>query len=574
MIAKIDVTWNENYQYDGYLYFFQRVVEMLDYMTNEIYRSPLVNISILIDEYISISYGHTKPYQLEEVYNELLDTLEHDAVLEYKIGKEKVQQIINQIKRHERKRLELVKYLRSTVVKKYLDWSKEYIKYIVPQSREKHKIEKAIRAFLPELFRCGYSRDEVYHSARAVLFHCEIPSQELESFLNQYRREQKEFDIYLELDDRLFDFKDVLKKRLGIKFEDDGNFAKLEAYRYYSTVKFPSIKALDASSAANKAFKFLELFTTFYQFFGNYSGSLVQRKILAISKEGYERVVVVDRRKYKSIEDDNPPRVGTLSETVVTNLIRYACNSVSQLEKITTLHNRAISDNGLENGFLNLWSIMEVVCVTNPENSKIEQVKSIALPILRQDYLFTLLVDLSTNLKNVLSTSEYTTLLESITDGEQDYEKIAAFVLLPKYCHQVDDFVDCLVNYPVLRTRILNLRDNYQSRKGLTSLMNRYNKRASWQIYRIYRARNSIVHAGKSPNNLKDLGEQLHAYVDSVINEVILKLGTGDFSCLNDVLVDSRLKQEIVNSCFNKDDPLDFNCLKLIFDQMASWTSC
>ena len=124
MIAKIDVTWNENYQYDGYLYFFQRVVEMLDYMTNEIYRSPLVNISILIDEYISISYGHTKTYQLEEVYNELLDTLEHDAVLEYKIGKEKVQQIINQIKRQERKRLELVKYLRSTVVKKYLDWSK------------------------------------------------------------------------------------------------------------------------------------------------------------------------------------------------------------------------------------------------------------------------------------------------------------------------------------------------------------------------------------------------------------------------------------------------------------------
>lgn len=45
---------------DGYFVIsFQRVVEMLDYMTNEIYRSPLVNISILIDEYISMSYGHT-----------------------------------------------------------------------------------------------------------------------------------------------------------------------------------------------------------------------------------------------------------------------------------------------------------------------------------------------------------------------------------------------------------------------------------------------------------------------------------------------------------------------------------
>ena len=55
MIAQISVSWNEKYEHDGFLFFAQRIVEMLDYMTVDIYRAPLLNTSRLIDEYLRIA---------------------------------------------------------------------------------------------------------------------------------------------------------------------------------------------------------------------------------------------------------------------------------------------------------------------------------------------------------------------------------------------------------------------------------------------------------------------------------------------------------------------------------------
>ena len=43
MIKKIEITWNDEYSNDGFLYFAQRIVEMLDYTTIDLYRTPLLN---------------------------------------------------------------------------------------------------------------------------------------------------------------------------------------------------------------------------------------------------------------------------------------------------------------------------------------------------------------------------------------------------------------------------------------------------------------------------------------------------------------------------------------------------
>lgn len=406
MIAQISVSWNEKYEHDGFLFFAQRIVEMLDYMTVDIYRAPLLNTSRLIDEYLRICHGAAKPYHLEEVYNEFSHSFKNDIVIQYKLGEDRIQQIVNRINRFPDKRQQTMEYL-----------------------------------------------------CHAVADH-------------------------------------------------------------------------------------------------------------------YERKLVVNRGKYKSIEDDNPPKIGEMSEAVVTNLIRGARCSMPQLKKIVKLHNRAISSNGLENGFLNMWSIMEMICVSNPDGSKIEQVKSVAVPILKRDYLPVLFNDITDNLKRILEPNAYRSLIESITDGAKDYEKIACLILLPKYSEKLDIFVDCLVNYPVLRTRMLNLHDDCQTRNELNNLTDRYAQRISWHLYRIYRARNSIVHSGKKPSDLKDLGEHLHAYVDSLVNEVIIKLSTDSLCHISNVLVDSELKQEVYDEYFKESMPIDADGIKLIFSQMESWTDC
>lgn len=573
MITPIEITWNNEYKHDGFLFFVQRIVEMLDYMTIDIYRAPLLNTSRLIDEYLKICQGAAKPYHLEEVYNEFIHTFKNDIVLQYKLGENRIQQIVNRLHKTPNKREETIDFLSHSVSSHYLQWTKEYIEYIVPQSKEKKKIERAIRCFIPELLRLGYSRDEIYHSAKQLLSDEVDPNVALSTFLQQYDQKSKKYSVYFGLSNRMKPFREILAARLGINYDADKNFEKLEIWEHYFPSKVVNISALDASTAASKAFKRIELFTTFYQCLGNYSENLIQNKVLVISEDGTERKLTVNRRKYKSIERDDPPVIGKLSEAIISSLLSSAKYSMPQIEKITKLHNRAISNNGLENGFINLWSIMEIICVSNSESSKIEQVKSVAIPVLKRDYLPSIFFDISENLKKVLTSGAYEKLIDDISDGTNDYEKIACLILLPCYSQKLDDFVDCLMNYPVLRTRMLNLHDDCPARSDLNKLVSRYTQRISWHLYRIYRARNAIVHSGKHPNDLKDLGEHLHTYVDSLVMEVIVKLSMGTLDRISNVLVDAELQQEINDSYFSENAPIDIEGINLIFSQPSSWSN-
>ena len=70
----------------------------------------------------------------------------------------------------------------------------------------------------------------------------------------------------------------------------------------------------------------------------------------------------------------------------------------------------------------------------------------------------------------------------------------------------------------------------------------KYRKRVSWHIYRLYRVRNAIVHAGESHKRIQVLGEHLHIYVDAIIMELMIKLATDPhLNSIEDVLIDTEL---------------------------------
>jgi len=571
MITPLEIAWNENYENDGLLFFFQRIQEMLDYTTIDIFRAPLLNTHRLIDEYIRICQGSAKPYHLDEVYNEFIKSFKSDVVLQFKVGDEKIQQVIDRLNKYPKKREETMEFLLHSIFSKYLEWIKEYLEYIVPINKEKRKIEKAIRCFIPEILRCGYSRDEVYHSAKQFLSADVDPSTALSSFLKMYTNRKKAFSVYIGVSEKMRKFDDLLSSRLGVSFTDDGNFAKCDTKPGYCVVMKDAVKALDASAAANDVYTQIGLFTTFFQYFGNYSGNLIHNNVFVLSEDGTERKLVVNRGKYKSVEDDNPPMIGELSELIITHLVNGARCSIPQIRKITTLHNRAISNNGLENGFLNFWSILEMICVSNPDESKIDQIISVAVPVLKRSYYQSLFWDLQKNLKRIFEEEQYNSLIQSIEDGKTEYEKIACLVLMPKYTDQLDSITDNLVNYPVIRTRMLNLHDDSTGRNVLLNTMNHYAQRVSWHLFRLYRARNMIVHSGKRPSDLKDLGEHLHAYVDCLTDEVIIKLATSSFCHISNVLVNSELQQEVLEEYLKESASIDYDCIKWLFPQLDSW---
>lgn len=76
--------------------------------------------------------------------------------------------------------------------------------------------------------------------------------------------------------------------------------------------------------------------------------------------------------------------------------------------------------------------------------------------------------------------------------------KIVLYDFLSKYEELRGKLNDKLTYYPVLRTRI-SLLSKMNSTQLLNDFINKYVQRVKWHIYRMYRARNAIVHSGEIP---------------------------------------------------------------------------
>jgi hypothetical protein len=65
------------------------------------------------------------------------------------------------------------------------------------------------------------------------------------------------------------------------------------------------------------------------------------------------------------------------------------------------------------------------------------------------------------------------------------------------------------------------LRALVSNQKNIIDALDAHQTRLAWQIRRIYRTRNIIVHSGKTPSYTKALIEHSHDYLDTVLLQLV-----------------------------------------------------
>lgn len=574
MIEKVDITWNDNYKYDGIMYFAQRIIEMLSFYTIDIYRAPLMNTSSLINEYLKVCHGISAEYHSGQVLEEFKESFSKDIIINNFLGKNKVTRIINQLNKYPQNRQKIMEYLRHLICPQYLQWAKDYSLSIVPQGKEKEKIEKTIRCFLPELLNHGYSRDEIYHHTKQAFWREDKdPIELLNDFLNHYDLNKHSFTVYFGIGKELDKYKSIFKKRLNACFEDDGNFKYLDLKPEFIPAKISNITAIDAGNAAIDSYASIDYFVSYFSFFLDNTKPLLNSLTYVINEETMDgrRIIANPTKINLYTKEEIFKNPGKIIEKCIIALASKARCSVTTTDKLINLHNKAISNNGLENSFLNFWSMLEIICVKDPKKSKITQVIDITIPILQRDYLGSIFSDIGENLKIIFSKDILNTYLAKIDKGDNYNEKVACLVLLPEYSSLLDKITDEMQRYPVLRSRMLNLHDKYKKRNELYSLAEKYGKRIEWHMARIYRARNQITHSGSKPKNLKDLAEHLHSYVDSITCEILIKLIAGNLCHISNVLTDCSLLIEEETEYLKESQTIDIDTIKTIVSKKIIW---
>ena len=94
-----------------------------------------------------------------------------------------------------------------------------------------------------------------------------------------------------------------------------------------------------------------------------------------------------------------------------------------------------------------------------------------------------------------------------------DQHTALAFVLMmPEHQQARADILEIVKDNPLACHRLWLLHKNFENPEMMMKTIISHEKRIQWQIHRIYRARNSIMHAGKTPSYLDSLALNLSEY--------------------------------------------------------------
>lgn len=556
---------------DGILFFAQRLEEMLANSSSDLHKMPLMNTHSLAAEYCyvakKVADNALKEHYRTAVYDEFISSFNNDIVLKENWGKDNIEHVTKSFGScNQKSKDNIIAYIDATLDNgKYFNWAKKCILKYTCCPKEKKKIDSVLRCFLPELIMWGYDPEFISVTLREYFFRGKsINNDTVKNFLDVFNLKTHTYKVYFSVSSVVQHFRPILEKRLSVHFDDDGNFDFFKSHRNKTIVYFEGIRARCPNTAAKRAYSYLDMFFSFYKYVGNKRSLSMQNKAMVIEGECKPVFVGAKKQSFSIIEENNYTEIGEQSDALITGLLNNAEDEYSMLSKAIELHNTALSVADLKSGFLNLWSALEVLAQENDSNSKFGPVHALVVPILKKDYIVTQILEFHRGLKDNLSSEDYQYIFDKITTPGCEKKKTFYLVYLGEYADVRTELLEKLSSFPLLRSRLCTL-SSINTTKKLNSVVSAYSQRISWHLYRIYRTRNAIAHSGDIPDNLKYLGEHLHAYLDATANEFICKLsGEIPFSTREDIITDITFALSRLEKIFKKDVPIDENIINTL----------
>ena len=92
--------------------------------------------------------------------------------------------------------------------------------------------------------------------------------------------------------------------------------------------------------------------------------------------------------------------------------------------------------------------------------------------------------------------------ISTIEFGNNDLERTFAFLSFDTMNEKRKALYQQADKYPLLKNRVFTLNEAFYNSKNIKALIQEHAQRVEWHIYRIYRARNYIVHDAEGNEKL------------------------------------------------------------------------
>lgn len=253
-----------------------------------------------------------------------------------------------------------------------------------------------------------------------------------------------------------------------------------------------------------------------------------------------------------------------------TFLKKFSARGISfqKFNRVVDLHGICLSSDIAENQLVNIWTSLETIVPSHVGSSKIGGIISAISPFIAICYLQRIVERFTSDLilwdkwraKKILKKVPCTnpTILQERTLNLLSIDSNKAIL---------DELYAALKDFHLLRFRAFNLSELFNNPKKLQEIIETHQKKVAWQLRRIYRTRNLIVHSGRSIFYINTLIENGHDYLDQVLFD-IMRMSCNEYrvKTLEQAFEIVKVRFQKFNNTLSAIDKFDDNNTKFILE--------
>lgn len=395
----------------------------------------------------------------------------------------------------------------------------------------------AVSFYLSHLINNNYSRQYISDTADEVFFLEDIgraTSVKLREFFDKFDLKDSKYDVYFQIDDLAVSYlKDVYN--LVVVEESAIPPAVIAAYVMSGlsidiNMNFACVrkKAKDMFSAARQTYDEITSIT---------SVSILSAWDFSISRPT-QFCSFMSRRKIaraysinvidggSSIKIAKSQARGIRESKADNNNIQnyFDERSIERINNSISTVYSALESNTYDSRLISIWSSFEAL-LSSPSSRSVRILHYIEIvsPCIVSSYperciliVYNMLI--LTNRVTLIS------LLDEIaTDvGENRYLQFVSMLYNDKYMDKFLALKKGIKSYPLLLYRLESLKEKFSNPDKYVNAIALHKERVDWQLSRIYRARNQLVHAGRAPAYLEALTINAFEYYRNAVRNILV----------------------------------------------------
>lgn len=418
----------------------------------------------------------------------------------------------------------------------------ELILAIFDQAHQKIELRKLVGFYCSHLINLGYSRRHVLEVVETFFFAAPIQRigrSTLSRFFREFDGREKRFIVLAAISQDLSRY----LRRLEQQVRDMPTLlanqqTALALNPNFGNLPFAlevQVSHLDPHGAMDECYQMLSAQRAI-SYLDPYGMQFEWGSTMYVTKLRAQQGVPIEKGDFLASRRRPNPNRSTLRHKSISNYAKSIANNfdVESTERLlSSIRTAALarSSRSPENQLISLWSAFEVLLSEPRNEARIVHYADLIVPCIVSRHGRRQVNSVYEELL-IGHRTRFNRLLKGMPNYSDGYKAFAELMFLPEHEARRTQLTDILTANPLALHRVWKLLNDYKDSKSLSRTISDHADRVRWQIHRVYRARNQLVHAGRMPTYLEsvilNLAEYYRSSIAMIVNRAKQENGKSD----------------------------------------------